>query len=289
MINVKLMGGLGNQMFQFCAGLNLSKRLNTQFTIDDSILISNLTNEHSVKRDLDLEIFKIHSHPFYNGKVREKINSITRNFNRILPVNLRSYYIEKNFNYNNNILLLNNNTTIEGYWQSYKYFYGIENEIQESFKFQNELLEQSKSIHKEITNCQSVCINVRRADFAVNSFHGTLEIEYYINAIDLIKSKVNSEVHFFIFSDDIDWCKNNFNFLFNKTIVDHNHKGLKFSNYLYLMMCCKHFIIPNSSFAWWAAWLSKNTRKIIIAPKIWFKGDAENLTLDLIPTNWIRI
>ncbi|NQV78155.1 MAG: alpha-1,2-fucosyltransferase, partial [Lutibacter sp.] len=200
------MGGLGNQMFQFCTGLNLSKRLNTKFTIDDSFLMSNLTSEHSVKRNLDLEIFNIHSRHFFNGIFRGKINPITRNFNKILPVNLRSYYVEKDFNYDNNILLLNDNTTIEGYWQSYKYFDGIENEIQEAFKFVNELLEQSQNIHKEITNCESVCINVRRADFAVNSFHGTLEIEYYMNAVDLIKSKINSEVHFFIFSDDIDWC-----------------------------------------------------------------------------------
>ncbi len=289
MINVKLMGGLGNQMFQFCAGLYLANRLNTKFTIDDTILTANLINEHSVKRDFDLDIFNLDNQSLFNGLVSFKSGFITRNFNRLLPVRLKSYYVEKSFNFDNKILLLKDNTTIEGYWQSYKYFDQIENEIKKTFTFKNELLFNSQTLYDEIKNQQSVCINVRRADFATNSFHGTLEIDYYIKAIDLIKSKINSEVHFYIFSDDIDWCKINFTFIKNITIVDHTHKGYKFSNYLYLMKSCKHFIIPNSSFAWWAAWLSDNKGKVIIAPKIWFKGDVNNLTLDLIPANWIRL
>lgn len=289
MINVKLMGGLGNQMFQFCAGLALAKRLNTRFTIDDTILNSNINNDHSVKRELDLEVFNLSQQSYYNGLISANSGFLTRNINRILPVRSRWYYIEKSFNYDNNILLLNDNTTIEGYWQSYKYFDKIENEIKHTFSFKNKLLIDSEKLFNDIKNKVSVCINVRRADFAVNSFHGTLEMDYYFKAIDLLKSKITSDLHFFVFSDDIDWCKRNFNFAKNITIVDHTHKGYKFSNYLYLMKNCKHFIIPNSSFAWWAAWICDNEEKTVIAPKIWFKGDANNLTLDLIPSNWTRI
>ena len=82
-------------------------------------------------------------------------------------------------------------------------------------------------------------------------------------------------------------CQNNIK-LPNMTIVSHRFKGNKFSYYLQLMMNCKHFIIPNSSFAWWSAWLNKGTEKIVIAPKRWFNRDEIN-TSDLIPDSWIRI
>jgi hypothetical protein len=116
-------------------------------------------------------------------------------------------------------------------------------------------------------------------------FHGVMGNDYIMRAVDIIESKIENPTYF-IFSDDVEWCKENIH-LKNMKIVDHSYAGEKFNYYLQLMISCKHFIIPNSSFAWWSAWLNTNSDKIVIAPKNWFNVDID--TSDLIPDNWIRI
>ena len=112
-------------------------------------------------------------------------------------------------------------------------------------------------------------------------------MDYYNNAIHLIYEILGINVNFFIFSDDIEWCRYNFKTLNNSIIVDHDHKGERFSNYLALMIECKHFIIPNSTFGWWAAFLSDHPQKTVIAPNKWF--NKKITTKDLLPNSWIKI
>ena len=95
-------------------------------------------------------------------------------------------------------------------------------------------------------------------------------------------------MNYYIFSDDIGWCKSNFNFLKKKVIVEHRFAGKKFKDYLYLMTKFKYFIIPNSSFAWWGAWLSQVDKKLIIAPKKW-SGLYDNDKIDIVPESWIKV
>jgi hypothetical protein len=142
------------------------------------------------------------------------------------------------------------------------------------------------SLLTNIRESNSVMINVRRADYLNTDFHGVFGMDYINSAVKIVESKVENP-KYFIFSDDIEWCIENID-LPNMTIVNHSYKGPKFSHYLQLMMNCKHFIIPNSSFAWWSACLNQNTDKIVIAPKRWFNRDDIN-TIDLIPDNWLRI
>ena len=141
-------------------------------------------------------------------------------------------------------------------------------------------------MYNKINSSNSVLINVRRTDFLNGDFHGVMGMDYINNAVSFIESKVDNP-HYFIFSDDIEWCRDNIK-LDNMAIVDHSYKGDRFGYYLQLMKSCKNFIIPNSTFAWWAAWLNENENKIVIAPKKWLNNESVN-TKDLIPSNWIRI
>lgn len=290
MIKIKLMGGLGNQMFQFCLGYSLAMKKDSNFVLDESVLQNFVqTSKNSVKRNFDLDVFCIDTlESKFMGTVLLKSNFYFRNINKFLPIKFRKYFVERFFEFDHKVFdIKSDSIVIEGYWQSYKYFQEYETQIKKIFTLKNKILEESKTLLSKISNSNSVCINVRRGDFVSNSFHGVMDIEYYIDSIKLINSKVKVD-KFYVFSDDIDWCKNNFEFLENKIIVDHSHKGDKFGNYFELMRNCKFFIIPNSSFAWWAAWLSDGKDKIVIAPQKWFSDSSIN-TSDLIPADWIRI
>ena len=115
-----------------------------------------------------------------------------------------------------------------------------------------------------------------------------MNITYYKNAISKIKKKLGNDIMIYIFSDDLNWCKKNFDFLNKKYFVEHDFAGYKFYNYLYLMTCFKNFIIPNSSFAWWGAWLSVHKNKIVMTPEKWSGLVDENL-IEIVPHNWERV
>lgn len=271
MITSQLMGGMGNQMFQYALGITLSEQFKIPFSIDLSYLNRRDFGHLFVYRNYDLDIFDIN--PSFEVEVdlviEEKQFNFDSNLNQLISSNI-----------DKNILLV-------GQWQSPLYF--NEELVRNHFQFKDKV-EKSDiytfNLLNRIKNSESVMINVRRSDYLNGDFHGVYGLDYINKAVSIIKESV-SNPEFFIFSDDIEWCQENIN-LPNMTIVSHRYKGNKFSYYLQLMMNCKHFIIPNSTFAWWAAWLNPNTDKLVVAPKRWFNRDEIN-TGDLIPNNWIRI
>ena len=286
----RLMGGLGNQMFQYAFARNIANKNNANLFFDTTFLDSNI--EGIVKRNFDLDIFGIQKNKIstkelsnffrYGDKFSNKIyNFINKNIlNKIV-------YNESPHDFDEKYLKINKNAYLYGQWGSYKYFESIADIIKEEFTIilKNEIV--IEHLLDDIKNNNSVCLNVRRADFVNNSFHVLLGMEYYIKAIEHIDKEVNNPVYY-IFSDDIEWCKNNFSFLKNAVFVSHEYAGEKFSSYLYLMIQCKHYIIPNSTFAWWAAWLNNELNKIVIAPNKWYTSYNFELK-DLIPSTWITL
>ncbi|MEI6553564.1 MAG: alpha-1,2-fucosyltransferase, partial [bacterium] len=135
----------------------------------------------------------------------------------------------------------------------------------------------------------SISIHIRRGDYIsnqeANNFHGSCSIDYYTEAINIIKGKVSNPI-FFVFSDDIAWVKENLKSDIVATWV--SEYNLDNTEDLLLMSFCKHQIIANSSFSWWGAYLNRNINKIVIAPKKWIANKGYN-TDEITPSSWIKL
>lgn len=291
-IIVKLMGGLGNQMFQYAAGRSLALRNNSELKLDISFLQDTRNKPKDyVFRDYDLDIFRLpvsiaNSEEVIRLTKRSLNNNVDRVLNKILGTK-SSYFKQPHFHFVESFFTKTPPLYLDGYWQSEKFFKPIEPSIRQDFIFHSAIPENSGSLAQEIQQSNSVCVNVRRGDFVVNKLHGTLDIDYYKKADDLLRSKVDHPAYY-VFSDDIEWCSQHLQFYSPVKFISHAHAGRKFSLYLQLMSLCKHFIIPNSTFGWWAAWLNNSPEKIVIAPEKWF-GTGHEDTRDLVPENWHRI
>lgn len=295
MITIKLMGGLGNQMFQYAFIKSQAKKNNQEFAIETGLFENNrykkiiknflrvmlsvgkreglntaLKEIRQNKRQYDLSYFQLDStariiHSSHLPELRER----------------------KEFSFDSDMTTYRDNVAYIGYFNTEKYFSDIKEDIRSDFQLKSEYLENlPKDIKARITNTNSVSIHVRRGDYVssekTNTFHGTCGQNYYKRAIDIIK-KEEADPKFFVFSDDIDWCQNNLSLPDESIFVS----GLKNYEDLTLMSICKHNIIANSTFSWWGAWLNNNKEKIVIAPKRWLNTDIA--TPDIIPQSWLKI
>lgn len=292
MIITHLIGGLGNQMFQYAAARTLSIKLGAELRLD----ISSFAN-YKLHQGFELQrIFNCVSEvaskeDIYDILGWQSFLVIKRVLLRPKMAAFRSkkLVIEPHFQYWAGINNLVKDNYLEGYWQSEKYFIDAEKQIRKDFVFKLPMQNENINLAKKISHVEAVSLHVRRGDYANNSqnvaIHGLCSIEYYQAAIAYIAERVNNP-HFFVFSDDIAWVKSQIKFDFPHQYVDYNH-GEESYNDMNLMSLCKHNIIANSSFSWWGAWLNVNDEKIIIAPKKWFA--SETLTHDLISENWVRL
>ncbi|MDP2788594.1 MAG: alpha-1,2-fucosyltransferase [bacterium] len=289
MIIVRLKGGLGNQMFQYSLGRVLSLRYNTEFKLDTSFFDLNLKNV--TKRGYDLDVFNIQA----QIASKSDIPFVFRLYDNAMVVYLISIFRkivksrgqEKSFNFDSSIFNIGKDAYFEGYWQSPKYFEGFEDMIRKDFTLKNLPTQNIQELAKEISNTEALCIHVRRGDYVGNPNHEVVTKGYYNQCVGEI-SKTKNIGKIYVFSDDIDWCRNNLSFSFPTMFVENEYSGVKGEGHMFLMSLCKYFVIPNSTFSWWAAWLCVYKDKIVIAPKQWFPDESID-TSDLIPKEWLRI
>jgi hypothetical protein len=281
-ISVKLMGGLGNQMFQYALGRKLSISKKRKLYLDISFY--NSQADVDTPRSYELEYFKLKAKTIKNITTKKRVPSI---------INIRPYfpyeYTEKTFSYDGNVFKQPDGTLYIGYWQSEKYFLDIRDELLRDFQLANPLRGRDKDLLDSILAHDSVSLHVRRGDYVNNknakNFHGTKGVGYYSEALEIILKKV-SNFKLFVFSDDISWCKSNLKDIHADTyFVDGERHG---TIDMFLMKNCTHNIIANSSFSWWAAWLNTNPEKLVVAPKKWFNNTLID-TSDIIPNSWIQI
>ncbi len=288
MILINLNGGLGNQLFQYALGRRLSYERNLPLRFDLSLLEASWSI-----RQFKLGYFQTQGKPINEGERKKfyryqdlKVFTLLQNS---LPYYRRRIVNEKSPMFDENILRTPSKIFLQGYWQSYKYFTSIRDVLQKELRLNVTLDALNKDKLESIRNTSSVSIHIRRGDYVhnpeTNKAHGVLPLEYYDRAIKMMKEKVTAP-HFYVFSDDIPWVRENMRGLENAAFVDHNDSDQDYFD-LALMKECQFHITANSSFSWWAAWLSGHENKIVIAPKKWYQTERD--TSDLCPEEWIRI
>ena len=287
MIISRLIGGLGNQMFQYAAGRSLAIANSCELKLD----VSGFEN-YTLHNGYELDIFNIKAGIANSKEVSRLVSKQSRLMRfvfRKLKIKKSTHFLEKSFTFDHNFFDAKPPVYLDGYWQSYKYFESIEPQLKQEFSLKNSISRLNLDISEQISSVNAVSVHIRRGDYVsnkhTNSVHGLCSLDYYRAAIQTITERVENPF-FFIFSDDIAWIKDNLTTNSDTVYVDHN-SGKQSYNDMYLMSLCQHHIIANSSFSWWGAWLGSNPNKIVISPKQWFINDT--ITDDLIPKSWVRL
>ncbi|MEN9921551.1 MAG: hypothetical protein RLZZ517_529 [Candidatus Parcubacteria bacterium] len=285
MIITKLKGGLGNQLFQYAFGRYLAEKNNDTLKLD---ILGLQQNSKDTLRFYLLDKFNITAEIANQDeiqKIKNPFGFLSKIARLINTKILRNFYI----GFEEKLLKLKGNIYLDGYFQSELYFKEIEPIIRNEFTLKNPLSQLAQKIEEQIHNeGASVSIHIRRGDYVTDpsaaKAHGTCDLDYYAQAISEISSSIVNPT-FFIFSDDIEWVKENLK-VESTTYV--SNPNLTEYEELILMSKCKHNIIANSTFSWWAAWLNSNPSKIVIAPKQWRK-DIDSDKLQILPKTWIQI
>lgn len=295
MIIAKLMGGLGNQMFQYAFARSLAIKHGVEFKLDTTLLYDNTLGEKFTVRSLGLSHFNTKLNIASNTEIENyrkgKLFKILDLFYLNLSLKFNKLYIrEPFFRFYQKALSAPKDSYLDGYWQSEKYFNEIRKELLNDFTVVSELSPETKKLAERIKSEEAVSIHVRRGDYLSitenQAIYSICNEGYYFSAMKKI-AEINKEVVFYVFSDEPEWFKENINTNYIVHFVTHN-TGINSYQDLYLMTLCKHNIIANSSFSWWGAWLNQNSKKVVIAPKNWFI-DKKRDTRDLIPKAWIQL
>lgn len=294
---IRMTPGLGNQMFQYAFILNYKLKGEEIYFDLSPCRHSKKHNSYELERIFGIDMkevsfwdkFKLIGPSFYIStreitllKLMNKI--IQKIIGEKFTINSKNYIFEKEHdkenNFNPNYLELVGDKYISGYFNSWKYFENIKEEIKKLFAFPK-ILDSDKNNFEalnKIKNTESISIHVRRGDY-IGSNLDVCDLDYYKQGVYKVldelrkRSIVDNNINFFIFSDDIPWCRENFQFINNHKVwyIDWNKEQNSYKD-MQLMSQCKHNIIPNSTFSWWGAYLNQNENKIVIVPEYWFKG-----------------
>lgn len=313
MIKLKISGRLGNQLFQYAAALAQKEKSNDNSPI--VIDFKNVYKYHDKENDgfvNSLKSFNVQN--YVEGKV--EFTPIQKIVFTIFRVNrkVENLLFRKKYNMEEKIKKLERRWQplfnrfnilfysfgfykfptkkmkkcyMEGYFETSKYFDCIKERLIEEFTPINPPLEKNIELYNEIEKSNSVCVTIRRGDFLSPKYKKRYYVcnqTYFSKAIKQIYNYVDNP-RFFVFSDDIEWCKENMNFPPNTLYEDGTDPIWE---KLRLMYSCKHFIVSNSSFSWWAQYLSRNDKnKVVIAPDRWWNDS--NVNNDIYQEDWILI
>jgi len=256
-VSTYIYGGLGNNLFQISTGYSVSLDENANFIVD----VSELINPHKPLTNYENNIFR--KIKFSNTKLDIEVFSVGSLHYSPIPE-------------------FKKKIKLNGFFQSEKYFKKHKKELISLYEPTDEINNILKKKYGNYLKEKTCSIHVRRGDYLhLENYHPTLPMEYYKKSYEII----GDDSLYFIFSDDINFCRDQFGFIKNKIFID----DLEDYEELYLMSFCDNNIIANSSFSWWGAWLNRK-KNTVISPRKWF-GSAYSsyITDDLYSENWIII
>ena len=290
MVIVKLIGGLGNQLFQYAIGRKIAHIRNAELKLDISAF----------------QTYKLHKYSLGAFNIIENFatpDDIARFKNKGAFNGLLSHFAEKwfiyfngavvygrTFTFNRNIFKVPKDVYLDGYWQSEKYFKDIETILRQELRIKLPLSGENAVMSERIGSVAAVSLHIRRGDYVSDPLtyqtYGVCSFDYYRKAVEIIAQRVKNP-QFFVFSNESLWAQENLILDYPTTFVANNNADKNYED-LRLISMCKHHILANSTFGWWGGWLCDNPDKIIIAPQKWFNKSKYD-TRDLIPETWIRI
>ena len=291
MVIVRIKAGLGNQMFQYAVGRSLALQKGT------ALLLDKAGYETETFRKYELTRFKISGDTF-NGARRTLEMQLQRRSLKPLRSLLETvrfpfvpkYIRDSEKGFDERLLRNNGDMYLDGFWQSERYFSPVREILLKEFSFKEAPDTENSRMLSRIGSCNAVCVHIRRGDYSSTTSgqikHGVCPLDYYHSALEYIRQRTPNPA-FFVFSDDPAWASSNLSNLEAATFVSHN-VGRNDAEDMRLMMNCRHFIIANSTFSWWSAWLSQNPDKMIVAPKRWY-ASAKQSDKDLVPEKWVRL
>jgi hypothetical protein len=280
--------GLGNQLFQYAAGRAVSLRLGCPLHLDTRWY-------QNFKRPFELDAFRIEATVV--GRLEAfrvrlstgpRIKPLRSALNALLPGLILPSLVDAEAGYDPRLAEVDRSVYLHGFWQSPRYFETIREQLLEELAFKRAPDAENQNTLDAIAATNAVAVHVRRGDY-LRSDVGLLYfcgLDYYRAAIDIVRSRLASP-HLFVFSDDPDWAAANIKSDLPVTLVRHN-TGRRNIEDLRLMKACRHFIIANSTFSWWGAWLSTHANQLVICPERWFSQPHPS-EKDLIPPEWMRV
>lgn len=281
----RLIGGLGNQMFQYAAGRALALRRGVPIAIDSRAFADYSTHAYGMKcfnASPDEAPINLLPNPPIEGRVHRLLRRFT-------PTPLK-IYTEKIFTFDEAVMDLPVGVYLDGYWQSEKYFSDFADVIYSDFKVRHEPSIANRDWLERISQTYSVSLHIRRGDYVSNAsaaaVHGACDLGYYERAVSYLRAITGIDPTLYVFSDDPDWVAANLRLPYQIHLIRDNTASTNYED-LRLMTACRHHIIANSSFSWWGAWLDGRPDSITIAPARWFAGDKPDAR-DLIPQRWVR-
>jgi len=291
-IFVRIRGGIGNQLFCYAAARRLSYVNNAELILDHR---TGFAKDYKYNRKFMLDSFQVPARKIRRFELMWPFEGVWLSFLKFITRHKffsNSFYIEqKDMNYNDNLLnlQLKGNIYLDGYWQSEDYFKDIESVIRNDLKIIPPKDKINQSIVHNILKLPSVAIHVRWFDNPGNIESHNINVDYYNRAIEIIENMVEY-AHYFIFSDDPDAAKSKLILPEKRfTYISHNKGDQNAYADLWLMSKCHYFITANSTFSWWAAWLSDFENKIVLTPNFTVQGKTEWGFIGLIPKEWIKV
>ncbi len=288
----RIFGGLGNQLFCYAAARRLTLNNNIELVIDN---VSGFIYDHDFNRHYQLRHFSIPCREATSAERMEPISRVRRylkrRWNKLMPFEQRRYLVQEGVDFDPRLLQLKPNGTVylEGYWQSEAYFKDIEATIRQDLKIIPPTDIININMAAKIVSVRAVAVHVRFFDMPHEHSTSNASGDYYKDALNTMEHLVPG-AHYFIFSDQPAAARAKINIPDNRvTLVSHNQGDKNAFADLWLMTLCQHFIIANSTFSWWGAWLSDNKEKHVIAPRITINNGQSSWGFDgLIPHEWIK-